>query len=58
VLGPLALAPNGEPLIQPITILRAEHGHGRADIVQGLEGAVAVDVITPPARLVGMPASG
>jgi hypothetical protein len=57
VLGPLALAGNGEPLVQPITVLRDGHGRGRADIVQGLDGAVAVDVITPPARLVGMSGS-
>jgi YVTN family beta-propeller protein len=53
VLGPLALAPNGEPIPQPITVLRAEHGRGRPDIVQGLDGAVPVDIIEPPAGLVG-----
>jgi YVTN family beta-propeller protein len=53
VVGPLALAPNGEPSPQPVTVLRAEHGRGRTDIVQGLEGAAQVDVIKPPADLVG-----
>ena len=55
VLGPLALAGNGEPIALPITVLRAEHGGGRADIFESLDGAVAVDVITPPAELVGPP---
>ena len=54
VVGPLALAPNGEPSPQPITVLRAEHGRSRADIVLGLEGATQVDVIKPPADLVGV----
>jgi ABC-type branched-subunit amino acid transport system substrate-binding protein len=53
VLGPLSLDSNGEPASQPITVLRAEHGGGRQDISLGIEGATIVDVITPPAELVG-----
>jgi branched-chain amino acid transport system substrate-binding protein len=53
VVGRLALDSHGEPLAQPITVVRAEHGTGGSDIVQGLDGAVSVDVITPPERLVG-----
>jgi hypothetical protein len=53
VLGPLVLDSHGEPLAQPITVVRAEHSGGRSDIVQGLDGTVPVDVITPSKRLVG-----
>jgi ABC-type branched-subunit amino acid transport system substrate-binding protein len=53
VLGPLALDGNGEPTSQAITVLRAVHGGSRQDITLGTEGSTVVDVITPPARLVG-----
>jgi hypothetical protein len=53
VVGRLVLDSHGEPLAQPITVVRAEHSTGGSDIVQGLDGAVSVDVITPPERLVG-----
>jgi len=52
-VGRLGLDARGEPLTQPITVVRAEHGRGRGDIVQSLDGTVPVDVITPSARLVG-----
>jgi YVTN family beta-propeller protein len=55
VLGPVDLARNGEPAAQPVTVFRAEHGGGRSDLFGNLDGAVAQDVIVPPARLVGPP---
>ena len=53
VVGRLVLDAHGEPLAQPIAVVRAEHGDGRGDLVQDLDGTAPVDVITPPARLVG-----
>lgn len=53
VLGPLALEPNGEPVANHIAIVRAQRGGGDTEDIEGLEGGVVEDVITPPSRLVG-----
>jgi DNA-binding SARP family transcriptional activator/ABC-type branched-subunit amino acid transport system substrate-binding protein len=50
-LGPLALDRRGEPVSNPISVVRAERGGGDP-IDLSLDGSVTVDVITPPARLV------
>jgi hypothetical protein len=52
VLGPLRFQANGEPVDNPVGIIRAEHGGEPNDGVLTAGGTV-VDVITPPARLVG-----
>jgi ABC-type branched-subunit amino acid transport system substrate-binding protein len=52
-LGPIALDRHGEPTTQPITVVRAQHGGGNALETFGLDGTETVEVITPPARLVG-----
>ena len=51
-LGPLRLERNGEPATNPIGVVRADHG-GEPDDGVATAGGVVVDVITPPARLVG-----
>jgi ABC-type branched-subunit amino acid transport system substrate-binding protein len=56
VIGPLTLDRNGEPTTQPITVVRVKRG-GNALETFGLEGGEVEGVITPPARLVGGPAS-
>jgi branched-chain amino acid transport system substrate-binding protein len=53
VIGPLTLDGNGEPTTQSITVLRADRGGSRKDITLGIEGSTVIDVITPPAELVG-----
>jgi ABC-type branched-subunit amino acid transport system substrate-binding protein len=57
VIGPLALSRSGEPTSQPITVVRVERGGGDPLDTFGLEGSEIVEVITPPLRLVGAPAS-
>ena len=56
-LGPLALDRRGEPTTQPITVVRALRGGGDPRETIGLTGTEIVEVITPPARLIGLPAS-
>jgi YVTN family beta-propeller protein len=50
-LGPLALDRRGEPVSNPITVLRAVRGGGDQTEFTSTEGAVTEDVITPPARV-------
>jgi hypothetical protein len=52
VLGPLALARNGEPLVQPITVLRAEHGR---DLDKLAEATLDLDKILGPKVDLDMP---
>jgi ABC-type branched-subunit amino acid transport system substrate-binding protein len=51
-LGPLRFQPQGELAASPVAVVRADHG---GEPVDGLDtaGGVVVDVITPPALLVG-----
>ena len=56
-LGPLTLDRHGEPTTHPITVVRVERGGGSSEETFGLDGAKAEEVITPPAKLVGGPAS-
>jgi YVTN family beta-propeller protein len=51
VVGPLALDAHGEPLAQPVTVIRVDHRRGRRR--GDLKGTVPVEVITPPAWHVG-----
>jgi branched-chain amino acid transport system substrate-binding protein len=51
VVGPLALDAHGEPLAQPITVVRVDHRHGGGR--DDLDGTVPVGLITPPAWPVG-----
>ena len=50
-LGPLALDRRGEPVSNPISVVRAERGGGEP-VDLSLDGSVTEEVITPPARLV------
>jgi ABC-type branched-subunit amino acid transport system substrate-binding protein len=51
-VGPLSFQRNGEPTANPVSIVRADHGGEPYDGVLAAGGEV-VDVLTPPARLVG-----
>jgi YVTN family beta-propeller protein len=50
-LGPLALDRRGEPVSNPISVVRAERGGGEP-VDLSLDGSVTEQVITPPAGLV------
>jgi ABC-type branched-subunit amino acid transport system substrate-binding protein len=52
--GPLEFDENGEPLSNPIAVVRADHGGEPSDGVTTAGGEI-VDVIEPPRRLVGAP---
>jgi ABC-type branched-subunit amino acid transport system substrate-binding protein len=54
-IGPLALAPDGEPTTNPITVLRVERRVGRPTVFLDTEGAKRISIVDPPARLVGAP---
>jgi YVTN family beta-propeller protein len=51
-LGPVSLGHDGELTASPVSVVRAERGGGDTDILS-LDGGEVVDVIVPPARLVG-----
>ena len=53
-LGPLALAPDGEPAVNPFTVLRVERPQ-RGKVFLDTTGATRIGVIDPPAQLVGPP---
>jgi YVTN family beta-propeller protein len=54
VLGPLALAPDGEPATNPITILRAERPV-KGKVILSIRGTRRIGVVDPPSVLVGAP---
>jgi branched-chain amino acid transport system substrate-binding protein len=54
-IGPLALAPDGEPTANPITVLRVERRQGTPKIFLDTRGADPIDVVDPPDDLVGPP---
>jgi branched-chain amino acid transport system substrate-binding protein len=54
-LGPLALAPDGEPAANPISVLRIERREGTPKILLDTRGAKRIGVIDPPVELVGAP---
>jgi branched-chain amino acid transport system substrate-binding protein len=53
VLGPLTLDDNGEPVDNRFTYVRVQHGRGRQDILESVEGAEPVGTVVPPPELVG-----
>jgi ABC-type branched-subunit amino acid transport system substrate-binding protein len=50
VLGPLNLDANGEPVDNPLTYVRVQHGRGRQGILNSTEGSEPVE---PPPERVG-----
>jgi ABC-type branched-subunit amino acid transport system substrate-binding protein len=53
VIGPLSLAPDGEPVGNPMSVLRVERHERQLQAILDTRGASRVDMIDPPARLVG-----
>jgi DNA-binding SARP family transcriptional activator/ABC-type branched-subunit amino acid transport system substrate-binding protein/streptogramin lyase len=53
VMGPLTLDANGEPVDNAFTYVRVQHGRGRQDILDSVEGAEPVGTVDPQAELVG-----